>query len=113
VNGPLQVGTTISEYSYLSKKAANNLIELKCVQYDNNSLAVFETAGDAQFYLRSQRQVRAVSANQTEMIYTLDFDLDIVRFALGFGLPKFIVSFKANSDLKKYLRQLKMVLENK
>jgi hypothetical protein len=112
LNGTLQLGTTISEYSYLSKKASNNLIELKCVQYDKYNLAVFETAVNAQFYLRSQRQVKAISANQTQIIYTLNFDLDIVKFALGFSLPKFIVSLKAESDMKKYLRQLKTRLEN-
>jgi hypothetical protein len=112
LNGTLQLGTTISEYSYLSKKASNNLIELKCVQYDKYNLAVFETVANAQFYLRSQRQVKAISANQTQIIYKLNFDLDIVKFALGFSLPKFIVSLKAESDMKKYLRQLKTRLEN-
>jgi hypothetical protein len=112
LNGTLQLGTTISEYSYLSKKASNNLTELKCVQYDKYNLAVFETAVNAQFYLRSQRQVKAISANQTQIIYKLNFDLDIVKFALGFSLPKFIVSLKAESDMKKYLRQLKTRLEN-
>jgi hypothetical protein len=112
LNGTLQSGTTVSEYSYLSKKASNNLIELKCIQYDKNNVAIFKTADNAQFHLRSQRQVKAISANQTELIYTLDFDFDLVKFVLGFSLPKFIVSYKANSDMKKYLRQLKAKLEN-
>lgn len=31
LNRPLQMGVTISDYSYLSKKASRNLIELKCM----------------------------------------------------------------------------------
>jgi hypothetical protein len=112
LDGALQLGVTVSEYSYLSKKVPNNLLELKCVQFDKNKIAIFETPGNAKFYLKSQRQVKPVSVNTTEIIYTLYFDKSIVKFALGFSLPKFIVSMKANSDMKKYLRKLKTELES-
>ena len=112
LDGILQLGVTISEYSYLSKKAPNNLTELKCVHFDRNKLAIFETPDNAQFYLKSQRQVKAISDNTTEIIYSLTFDIGLVKYALGFALPKFIVSFKADSDIKKYLRQLKTQLDN-
>ncbi len=111
LDSTLQLGVTVSEYSYLSKKASNNLVELKCVQFDKNKIAIFETPANAPFYLKSQREVKAVSDNTTEIAYTLDFDNEIVNFALGFSLPKFIISIKAKSDMKKYLRQLKTKLE--
>lgn len=111
LEGPLQQGVTVTEYSNLSKKAANNLVEFRCVQFQQNKMAVFETPGGAKFYVKSQRGVEAVSADQTRLVYTLSFDTAIVRFALGFGLPKFIVSMKAGADMKKYLRQLKNHLE--
>ncbi|WP_460634306.1 SRPBCC family protein [Larkinella harenae] len=112
LDGPLQVGVTVSEYSYLSKKESNNLLELKCVQFEKNKIAVFETPDNPKFYLRSQRLVKAVSDNTTELIYKLDFDKSIVKFAVGFSLPNFIISLKAGSDMKKYLRQLKKQLES-
>ncbi len=112
LDGTLQLGVTVSEYSNLSKKISNNLLELKCVQFDKNKIAIFKTPDNANFYLKSQRQVKAVSGDATELTYTLDFDINIVKFALGFGLPRFIVSMKANSDMKKYLRQLKNHLDN-
>lgn len=112
LDGALQLGVTVSEYSYLSKKVPNNLIELTCVQFDKNKLTIFETHDNAQFHLRSQRQVKAISDNTTEIIYTIDFDIGLVKYALGFALPKFIVSLKAESDMKKYLRQLKTKLDN-
>ena len=112
LNGTLQLGVKISEYSYLSKKVPDNLIELKCIQFDKNKLAIFETDKTSQFYLRSQRQVKAISDNTTEVIYTLDIDIGLVKYALGFSLPKFIVLFKAKRDMKKYLRHLKTKLDN-
>lgn len=112
LDGPLQVGVTVYEYSYLSKKVPNNLIELKCVQYDKNKLAIFETPDTANFYLRSNRQLQAISDNTIEIIYMLEFDFNLVKYALGFALPKFIVSLKAKSDMKKYLNRLKTILEN-
>ncbi len=111
LNQALQLGVTVSEYSFLSKKVPNNLVELKCVQFDKNKIAIFETLNNAQFYEKSQRQVKAVSNNTTEITYTLYFDKDIVKYALGFSLPKFIISIKAHSDMKKYLLQLKTKLE--
>jgi hypothetical protein len=112
LNGLLQLGVSVSEYSYLSKKISNNLLELKCVEFVNNKIAVFETNENAQFYLRSERRLTAISNNKTEIKYTLIFDLNLVKFALGFVLPKFIVQLKTDSDMQKYLRQLKTILEN-
>ncbi|MCX6189374.1 MAG: hypothetical protein NTW54_07210, partial [Bacteroidetes bacterium] len=63
-------------------------------------------------HIRSQRQVKSISDNTTEIIYTLEFDIGLVKYALGFALPKFIISLKADSDIKKYLRQLKTKLDN-
>ncbi len=78
---------------------------------DKNKIVIFETPDNSIFYLKSKRQVRALSETTTEIMYALDFDIAIVKHALGFKLPGFIVSFKANSDMKKYLRQLKTILE--
>jgi sugar/nucleoside kinase (ribokinase family) len=111
LDGNLEMGVTVFEHSYLSKKAPNNLIELKCIEFKRNKIAIFETEPNAKFYERSQRQVNVVSGSTTEITYSLDFDIEIVKFALGFSLPKFIVSMKAGSDMKKYLRNLKKQLE--
>lgn len=111
LNGPLQLEVIASEYSYLSKKIPNNLIELRCIHFDKNNLAIFETPNNAQFYLKSERQVKTISNNTTEIIYSITFDIEIVKYALGFTLPKFIVSWKASSDMKKYLLKLKTILE--
>lgn len=106
------LGVSVSEYSNLSKKAPDHLLQLKCVEFDRNRSAVFKTPDHAAFYLKSQRLVNAVSATQTEVFYKLDFDKKIVKQAIGFSLPKFIVAYKARSDMKKYLLQLKHQLEN-
>ena len=112
LDGPLQVGVKVSEYSYLSKKVPNNLIELQCVDFEKNKIGTFETFANAKFKLKSERKTRAISDKLTEVFYTLHFDINIVKFALGFGLPKFLIKWKANSDMQKYLRKLKIHLDN-
>lgn len=110
-DGPLQIGVAISEYSNLSRKASNNLLELKCVSFEKNNSAIFETVENIRFYLKSERMVKAVSETAAEITYKLEFDKSIVKFAIGFALPAFIISFKAKTDMKKYLSQLKQHLE--
>jgi len=112
LDGVLQPGMRVAEYSHLSKKAPNNLIELTCVQFDKNDRAVFETQNSAQFYEKSERNVKAISSNTTQVTYTVCFDTSLVKFALGFALPRFIIQMKAHSDTKKYLKQLKTQLES-
>ena len=110
IDNTLQVGVTINEYSHLSKRVPDNKLELKCVKYEINKIAVFETNENSRFYLKSERMVKALSENSTEVTYNLCFDKNIVKFALGFNLPTFIISMKANSDMNKYLKQLKKLI---
>ncbi|WP_276483533.1 hypothetical protein [Paraflavitalea pollutisoli] len=112
VAGPLQEGVTVAEYAYLSKRTPNNLLELTCVQFIPNDSAVFETPGHSMFYLKSQRSVRSAADHATTVDYQLEFDKSIVAFAVGVSLPRLIISWKANRDLKKYLQQLKKCLES-
>ena len=57
LNGNLQKGVEVTEYSMLSKKASNNLMELVCTEYQENKLVIFETKPNAPFYLKSERRV--------------------------------------------------------
>ncbi len=111
LNGSLQKGVEVAEYSNLSKKAPNNLIELVCTEFQVNKLAIFETKPNAPFYLKSERSSTRVSDQVTEVWYTLEFDTNIVKHAIGFGLPRFLIKWKANSDLHKYLKKLKSYVE--
>lgn len=111
MNGPLQLGVLVSEYSYLSPKAPRNLLEFSCVKYEPDHTAVFETLTNARFYEKSERLVAVISSQKTRVTYTLEFDSSIVKYALGFSLPVFLISFIAKYDMKKYLRKLKAILE--
>ncbi len=111
LNKKLEPGVVVAEYSYLSPKIPENLIELVCVSYEPNLVAIFETLNNSRFYEKSQRLVTAVSKQKTKIIYTLEFDTSIVKYALGFSLPYFLISLKANYDMKKYLKNLKVLLD--
>lgn len=105
-------GTTVHEHSYLSKKAPDVVVELRCVRFEENERVIFETPDGAPFYRRSERRVIVRSDGNTEVVYTLEFDTAIVKHALGFALPRFIVAQKAGHDLKRYLKRLKAMLES-
>ncbi len=112
VEGALQVGTLVYEYSNLSKKQPDNLRQLRCTEWVKNNHAIYESVPGADFYLKSQRKVALIKPGITRLEYELEFDTAIVKFALGFSLPQFIISVKARSDMKKYMQQLKLILEN-
>jgi len=111
VHGKLQRGVKTSEYSRLSPSLPDHLLRFECVKFKQVSAAVFETIPGSQFYQRSEREVLPLSAMRTKVIYSLDFDRSIVKFALGFPLPVFIIKWKAQRDARKYLEQLRRELE--
>ncbi|MDQ8003150.1 MAG: hypothetical protein REI64_00045 [Pedobacter sp.] len=111
LDGELQLGVTAAEYSYLSKKAPNNLLEMKCTQFNKNKIAIFETLQSEKFYLKSERITNSLPDLTTEITYKLEFDKNIVKFATGISLPIFLISWKAKDDLRKYLQQLKKYIE--
>ena len=109
--GEISLGVKLSEYSHLSKRQPDFRQDLTCVLFEPQRRIVFETPKDARFFLRSDRQVSVIGQNETVLIYNLSFDSGIVKHALGFALPGFLVRMKAKADQKKYLLKLKKILE--
>lgn len=112
VKRALQAGVLAYEYSRLSGKRPNNLVVLECTEFVPNSRVTFQSVPDSPFYLKSVRTVVAATNKETKLIYGLDFDTALVKFALGFSLPAFIIATKARGDMKKYLMKLKFLLES-
>lgn len=111
LEGELQAGTLVYEYSHLSKKQPDNLRTLRCIEWVANNHATYESVPGADYYLKSQRKVTSIKPGTTRLTYELVFDTSIVKFALGFWLPPFLIAAKARSDMKKYMQQLKTIIE--
>ncbi|MBS1732658.1 MAG: hypothetical protein JST02_05125 [Bacteroidetes bacterium] len=111
LKGDLHLGTHAYEYSKLSTKKANNLVVLEFTEFKRNETVTLQSIKDSRFYLKSVRTVQYISENRTRLIYEIEFDSSIVKYALGFNLPKFIIAMKTNFDMKKYLSKLKSILE--
>jgi hypothetical protein len=101
------------ESSYLSKRVPNHILQLVCTDFQENSRIIYQTVPESAFYLKSIREVEAISSTQTKVTYTIAFDKSVVKYGLGFSLPTFLVKFVAKSDMVKYLRQLKKNIEAK
>lgn len=99
------------EESFLSKRVPCHRQTLACVAYQKNAQVTYQTMPEAQFFLRSSRQVESVSPTETRVVYHLDFDKNLVKHGLGFSLPTLLVRLVAKRDMKKYLTQLKRHIE--
>jgi hypothetical protein len=108
-----QIGALAIEDSFLSKRTPSNILELKCVELIQDQKIVYETLPGSQFYLKSVRQVTAINESECRVTYNIEFDKNIVKHGLGFGLPGVIIDLVANRDLKKYLKKLKTLIETK
>ncbi len=109
--GVVGPGAEAKEYSRLSRKVPDHLRVLTCAEYLPGSRVVFRSAADDPFYLTTTREVDKEEQGATRVRYTLEFDSSIVRFALGFPLPLFLVRMVARKDMKAYLHTLKAILE--
>ncbi|MBC5992381.1 SRPBCC family protein [Pontibacter cellulosilyticus] len=106
------LNTIAVEDSFLSKRVPNYIKKLQCTEYVKNASVVYQTFPDNDFFLRSSRKVELLSANETRIIYQLEFHKAIVKFGLGFNLPAFIVALVTRTAMKKYMNKLKNILEN-
>lgn len=101
----------VEENSFLSKKVPHHVKLLICTEYARNSRIVYQATGNNSFFLYSCRQVQRLSPQQTLFIYSLKFDSEMVRYALGFKLPVRLIGMITGWSMKNYLRKLKQMLE--
>jgi mRNA-degrading endonuclease HigB of HigAB toxin-antitoxin module len=106
-----QINVKATESSYLSKRTPSHILDLICTTYMENKQIVYQTLPASKFFSESNRQVEAVSPNETRVLYHITFDKKIVKQGLGFNLPTFIIYLVAKTDMKKYLTKLKSVIE--
>lgn len=111
INSEPKLGAIAREDSFLSKKVPNHILELECVEFSNNKEIVYQTVPGSRFFLRSRRRVEEASGGNTIVTYQIEFSKDIVKHGIGFSLPTFLINMVTNKDMKKYLHELKRILE--
>lgn len=104
------VGTSITQFSFLSRKEPCYKSELTCTEFTANKIIVCETNRGNKFWLKTTRQVTPLAENNTLITYRLEFDTAIVKYSLGFALPAFILCLYTRQTMKRYLRVLKKKL---
>ncbi len=107
----IRTKTRITEESFLSRSVPKHINRLECIELQLNKLITSQTTSDNQFWSRNTRTVEPAANNGTKVTYQLEFDAAIVKYGLGFGLPRFIVSAYTKATMKKYLSSLKRILE--
>lgn len=106
-----QINVIATEDSFLSKRVPNHILQLKCIDFITEKKVIYQTLENSPFFLKSIRQVEFISPSQTNVTYHIEFDKRIVKHGLGFTLPTFIINWVTKTDMKKYLLNLKSVIE--
>jgi hypothetical protein len=109
--GRIELNSIISQDSFLSKRIPHHIAIYKCKELLSNKSIIIETTNENSFWQNNSRQITELSENTTEVIYRIQFDFDIVKYGLGFGLPKSLVNFYTKITMNKYLSKLKTILE--
>lgn len=107
----IDLGTMLTEDSFLSKRNPHYISYLKCTEFIPNKTVSCETTPDAKFWAKSSRTVETIDNNNTKVSYELEFDPAIVKFGIGFQLPHFLLNYYTKSVMKDYLAVLKKNLE--
>lgn len=101
------------QHSYLSARMPNCILIWNCVSEKQEFEIVYETDRNGDYSQQTIRRVKATSFNESVFNYTLTFDPIIVKHALGFSLPNWLVYWYTQFVMKKYLKNLKKWLECK
>lgn len=110
MSGEPAFGVLAEESTYFSKRNSNQLLQLECTDFVENKLAVYTTISSSPFYLKSVRNLTEISNHETLFEYEVSFDPAIVKAGIGISLPRFIIQWGAQRDMKNYLKQLSKVL---
>jgi hypothetical protein len=112
VSPALGLGSRVVESSFLSKRVPANEITLTCSVYSEGEKIVYQSVPESAFNLMNSRSVTVTSPGITRFTYLISFDAAIVKFGLGFQLPRFLVMFYTRKTMGRYLAKLKTILES-
>lgn len=82
-----------------------------CNKFIANEEAMYETTTDSTDWQRSIRHVQAIDASTTKVLYTVEFERNIIKHGMSVVPPSFMIDLFLTATIKKYLQQLKDKLE--
>lgn len=102
----------IRQFSYLSPRQPAFRQDYNIEVYDAGKMELLARAipGSPHFQ-DSFRKVEALSDSTCRAIYEISFNRAILKTALGFDLPDFLLRFQMNRVCRKYLKAMRILLE--
>lgn len=111
VQGETQIGTVMVEYSSFYR-FLHTVTPTKIKILDKPNKIVLETPANHPTWLQSIRTIKQISNNECEVTYELSFSIDSMKQIIPFTPPVGLVTFWYSPRIKKYLKNLKQILEN-
>ncbi|MEI6489279.1 MAG: hypothetical protein WCP52_09965 [Bacteroidota bacterium] len=107
----VEKNTVMKETIFLSRKYPSFTSSFICTEFEKDKKVSTETLPEEQFYSKNTREVAAIDDRTTCINYQYVFDVEMVKYALGIGLPKFLIRMSVQREMKTYLKALKKVME--
>jgi uncharacterized membrane protein len=104
---------TFRQTSSLSRRITHYVKEYKIDSLQENQYISFKTVKGTSYDEQSFRKVISRGEGGSLVTYSICFNPDIVKYALGYSLPGWIVKLYTKQKAKKYLKNLRKILEEK
>lgn len=111
VQGEIEEGTVMIEYSSFYR-FLHTVTPTEIKTLDAPHKLVLETPDSHPTWLRSIRTIEELEHDQVRFTYELAFSLDSMKQILPFTPPAKLVSMWYSPRIKKYLRNLKKIVEH-
>ena len=111
-NGPIKKDIVLVQKSRLSKNVDDYASEFICTEFEYNKTVTYETTGNNQAWQKNQRKFTSTEDGNTVVFYDVEFERKMAQIGTGINLPRFIVRKFTKHILRKYLRKLKLTMEN-
>ncbi|GAB2965562.1 hypothetical protein GCM10027048_39260 [Hymenobacter coalescens] len=105
------VGAVATEDAYLSPREPHSLTELEYLVYEPGRRMHCVSVAGSPHRLSVERRFRPLGPGTTEFVYGLEFEARLVRQALGFALPGWLLRWHTGRMMERYQRTLKRLLE--
>ncbi len=107
----VEKNTVMKETIFLSRKYPSFTSSFICTEFEKDKQVRTESLPEEPFYSKNTREVVALDNRTTCVNYQYVFDVEMVKYALGIGLPKFLIRLSVQHEMKTYLKELKKVME--
>jgi hypothetical protein len=110
-NGVPELNCLVQQATELNKSKPLYTASYVCNKFIANDTIVYETTTESEDWQRNIRKCEAINDVSTRIVYTVEFEKNIIKHGMSVVPPSFMVEMFLTTTIKKYLQQLKQRVE--